>query len=138
MSIDWASTVSSFLTSFPFFSILTLFTALIACAQSLIRNQRVAASLRCTPNNVRYLSRADAGDIIGIDLGTTNSCVSVMEGKNARVIENAEACTTPSVVAFAKDGERLVGMAARRQAVTNPGIFCAVKRLRVVPLTTLW
>lgn len=74
---------------------------------------------------------ADAGDIIGIDLGTTNSCVSVMEGKNPRVIENAEgARTTPSIIAFSKDGERLVGMAARRQAVTNPtNTFYAVKRL---------
>ena len=74
---------------------------------------------------------ADAGDIIGIDLGTTNSCVSVMEGKNPRVIENAEgARTTPSIVAFSKDGERLVGMAAKRQGVTNPlNTFYAVKRL---------
>ena len=80
---------------------------------------------------MRYLSGADAGDIIGIDLGTTNSCVSVMEGKNARVIENAEgARTTPSIVAFAKDGERLVGMAAKRQAVTNPeNTFMLWKRL---------
>lgn len=74
---------------------------------------------------------ADAGDIIGIDLGTTNSCVAVMEGKAARVIENAEgARTTPSVVAFSQDGERLVGMAARRQAITNPtNTLYAVKRL---------
>ena len=57
--------------------------------------------------------------VIGIDLGTTNSCVSVMEGANARVIENAEgARTTPSMVAFTKDGERLVGQSAKRQAVT--------------------
>lgn len=71
------------------------------------------------------------GDIIGIDLGTTNSCVAIMEGKNARVIENAEgARTTPSVVAFTKDGQRLVGLSARRQAVTNPAnTFYAVKRL---------
>lgn len=71
------------------------------------------------------------GDIIGIDLGTTNSCVAIMEGKNARVIENAEgARTTPSVVAFTKDGQRLVGMSARRQAITNPlNTFSAVKRL---------
>jgi molecular chaperone DnaK len=74
---------------------------------------------------------ADAGDIIGIDLGTTNSCVAIMEGKTARVIENAEgARTTPSVVAFTKDGERLVGLPARRQAVTNPAnTLYAVKRL---------
>jgi molecular chaperone DnaK len=71
------------------------------------------------------------GKAIGIDLGTTNSCVSVMGGKSARMIENAEgARTTPSIVAFAKDGERLVGQPAKRQAVTNPAntIF-AVKRL---------
>ena len=60
--------------------------------------------------------------VIGIDLGTTNSCVAVMEGKNAKVIENSEgARTTPSMVAFTEIGERLVGQAAKRQAVTNPG-----------------
>ena len=59
--------------------------------------------------------------VIGIDLGTTNSCVAVMDGKDARVIENAEgARTTPSMVAFADEEERLVGQAAKRQAVTNP------------------
>jgi len=69
--------------------------------------------------------------VIGIDLGTTNSCVAVMDGKNARVIENAEgARTTPSIVAFTSDGERLVGQPARRQAVTNPtNTIFAVKRL---------
>lgn len=69
--------------------------------------------------------------VIGIDLGTTNSCVSVMEGKTARVIENAEgARTTPSMVAFSEDGERLVGHPAKRQAVTNPeNTIFAVKRL---------
>src|SRR6187549_82272 len=59
--------------------------------------------------------------VLGIDLGTTNSCVALMEGKEVKVIENAEgARTTPSIVAFAKNGERLVGQAAKRQAVTNP------------------
>ena len=74
---------------------------------------------------------ADAGDVIGIDLGTTNSCVAIMEGRTARVIENSEgARTTPSVVAFTEDGTRLVGMAAKRQAVTNPeNTLYAVKRL---------
>jgi molecular chaperone DnaK len=61
------------------------------------------------------------GKVIGIDLGTTNSCVAVLEGKDGVVIPNLEgARTTPSVVAFTKDGERLVGAAAKRQAVTNP------------------
>ena len=60
------------------------------------------------------------GKILGIDLGTTNSCMSVMEGGEPVVLENSEgARTTPSVVAFAKNGERLVGQAAKRQAITN-------------------
>jgi molecular chaperone DnaK len=69
--------------------------------------------------------------IIGIDLGTTNSCVAVMEGKDVKVIENAEgARTTPSMVAFTESGERLVGQAAKRQAVTNPqNTLSAIKRL---------
>ncbi len=69
--------------------------------------------------------------VIGIDLGTTNSCVAVMEGGKPKVIENAEgARTTPSIVAFAKDGERLVGQPAKRQAVTNgDNTIFAVKRL---------
>ncbi len=69
--------------------------------------------------------------VIGIDLGTTNSCVAVMDGKDAKVIENAEgARTTPSIVAFTADGERLVGQPAKRQAVTNPeNTIFAVKRL---------
>lgn len=69
--------------------------------------------------------------IIGIDLGTTNSCVAYMDGKNAKVIENSEgARTTPSIVAITKTGERLVGQAAKRQAVTNPhNTFFAIKRL---------
>ena len=69
--------------------------------------------------------------IIGIDLGTTNSCVAVMDGSTPKVIENAEgARTTPSIVAFTDDGERLVGQPAKRQAVTNPEkTFFAIKRL---------
>ncbi len=69
--------------------------------------------------------------IIGIDLGTTNSCVAIMDGKNPKVIENAEgARTTPSVVAFQEDGERLIGQPAKRQAVTNPtNTLFAIKRL---------
>ncbi|MEK9959718.1 MAG: Hsp70 family protein, partial [Pelagibacteraceae bacterium] len=68
--------------------------------------------------------------IIGIDLGTTNSCVAIMDGKEPKVIENVEgARTTPSVVAFT-DNEKLVGASAKRQAVTNPeNTFYAVKRL---------
>src|SRR6516162_2640291 len=69
--------------------------------------------------------------VIGIDLGTTNSCVAVMEGKNAKVIENSEGMrTTPSMVAFTESSERLVGQSAKRQAVTNPeNTFFAIKRL---------
>ena len=71
------------------------------------------------------------GKIIGIDLGTTNSCVSIMEGNNTRVIENSEgARTTPSIVAYQEDGEILVGASAKRQAVTNPkNTIYAAKRL---------
>ncbi|MDR0677877.1 MAG: molecular chaperone DnaK [Holosporaceae bacterium] len=69
--------------------------------------------------------------VIGIDLGTTNSCVAVMDGKNPRVIENSEGVrTTPSIVAFTENGEKLVGQAAKRQAVTNfKNTFSAIKRL---------
>ena len=69
--------------------------------------------------------------VIGIDLGTTNSCVAIMEGKDVRVIENSEgARTTPSMVAFTDAGERLVGQPAKRQAVTNPeNTLFAIKRL---------
>ncbi|BAP58793.1 molecular chaperone DnaK [Candidatus Tachikawaea gelatinosa] len=71
------------------------------------------------------------GKIIGIDLGTTNSCVAVMDGKKARVLENAEGDrTTPSIIAYTKDGETLVGQPAKRQAVTNPkNTLFAIKRL---------
>ncbi|EHB06094.1 Stress-70 protein, mitochondrial [Heterocephalus glaber] len=78
-----------------------------------------------------YASEAMKGAVVGTDLGTTNSCVAVMEGKQAKVLENAEgARTTPSVVAFTADGEQLVGMPAKRQAVTNPNnTFYATKHL---------
>lgn len=78
-----------------------------------------------------YSSDKVRGYVIGIDLGTTNSCVAVMEGKTPKVLENSEgARTTPSVVAFSKDGERLVGMPAKRQAVTNSeNTLYATKRL---------
>jgi len=71
------------------------------------------------------------GDVIGIDLGTTNSCVAIMEGSEPRVLENSEGGrTTPSVVAFTEDGQRIVGVAAKRQAVTNPqNTLFATKRL---------
>ena len=71
------------------------------------------------------------GKIIGIDLGTTNSCVAVLEGNKPKVIENAEGLrTTPSIVAFVDGGEILVGQSAKRQAVTNPAnTLFAVKRL---------
>jgi len=80
---------------------------------------------------MRMKSGFSGGAVIGIDLGTTNSCVAVMEGKAAKVIENAEgARTTPSVVAFTAEGERLAGMPAKRQAVTNSeNTFYATKRL---------
>ena len=71
------------------------------------------------------------GRIIGIDLGTTNSCVAVMDGGEAKVLENAEGGrTTPSIVAYTEDGDVLVGAPAKRQAVTNPAnTLFAVKRL---------
>jgi chaperone protein DnaK len=80
---------------------------------------------------VRPFSAAGGAEVIGIDLGTTNSCVAVMEGKGAKVIENSEgARTTPSVVAFTDKGEKLVGVPAKRQAVTNPtNTLYATKRL---------
>ncbi|CAN6323494.1 unnamed protein product [Urochloa humidicola] len=78
-----------------------------------------------------FSAKAAGNEVIGIDLGTTNSCVAVMEGKSPKVIENAEgARTTPSVVAFTQKGERLVGTPAKRQAVTNPqNTFFGTKRM---------
>lgn len=73
-------------------------------------------------NTLFVFSSEVKGSVIGIDLGTTNSCVSVMEGKTPKVIENSEgARTTPSTVAFTKDGQRLVGVLARRQARRGVG-----------------
>ena len=94
---------------------------------------RQLSKATCARSASRALSSLgpDAGDIIGIDLGTTNSCVSVMEGSAPRVIENSEgARTTPSIMAIVDGGERLVGMPAKRQAVTNPyNTFYGTKRL---------
>jgi len=82
-------------------------------------------------SDIRERKERHMAKIIGIDLGTTNSCVAVMDGSSPKVIENAEgARTTPSIVAFTDDGERLVGQPAKRQAVTNPDkTFFAIKRL---------
>lgn len=77
------------------------------------------------------LQSTNFSNVIGIDLGTTNSCVAIMEGNYPRVIENSEGMrTTPSIVAFTDDGNRLVGVTAKRQAVTNPeNTIFASKRL---------
>lgn len=81
--------------------------------------------------SARFFSKAKTQHVIGIDLGTTNSCVAIMEAGTAKVIENSEgARTTPSIVAFSQNGERLVGIPAKRQSVTNPeNTFYATKRL---------
>lgn len=119
---------------------------MLSATKHLLRNSNITQTLMNTrnlsslmKNNVnqlnrlqcRYKSEGVKGAVIGIDLGTTNSCVAVMEGKQAKVIENAEGSrTTPSHVAFTKEGERLVGMPAKRQAVTNSAnTFYATKRL---------
>uniref|UniRef100_A0A7S3LUP4 Heat shock protein 70 n=1 Tax=Palpitomonas bilix TaxID=652834 RepID=A0A7S3LUP4_9EUKA len=97
-------------------------------AQSIFRSQ--SRALPCAASR-GYSDGKITGDVIGIDLGTTNSCVSIIEGTNPKVIENAEGMrTTPSVVAFTNDGEKLVGIPAKRQAVTNPeNTLYATKRL---------
>ncbi|KAJ2244645.1 hypothetical protein GGI13_006142 [Coemansia sp. RSA 455] len=104
---------------------------------SCMRSLRSAAArpsfvrANCGSQSLRMMSSKVQGQVIGIDLGTTNSCVAVMEGKTTRVIENAEGGrTTPSTVAFTKDGELLVGVPAKRQAVVNPeNTLFATKRL---------
>ncbi|KAI7610685.1 Heat shock 70 kDa, partial [Hortaea werneckii] len=99
-----------------------------ACRAPVSRWQRNYAT---TKENVQGEGEKVKGQVIGIDLGTTNSAVAVMEGKSPRIIENSEgARTTPSVVGFTKEGERLVGIAAKRQAVVNPeNTLFATKRL---------
>lgn len=103
------------------------------CARNMIAASRNSASLRVASlaASRRMQSTKVQGSVIGIDLGTTNSAVAVMEGKIPKIIENAEGSrTTPSVVAFSKDGERLVGIPAKRQAVVNPeNTLFATKRL---------
>jgi len=126
------------------FKIYIMLSAARSASRVLIENSRQFSSLTLKSHasplqatavaqkyDVRYKSDGVKGAVIGVDLGTTNSCVAVMEGKAAKVIENAEgARTTPSVVAFGSDGERLVGMPAKRQAVTNSeNTFYATKRL---------
>jgi molecular chaperone DnaK (HSP70) len=92
---------------------------------------KFSVALRSAGAARRAFSTASTSSIIGIDLGTTNSCVAVMQGKLPHVIENAEGMrTTPSIVAFTEGGERLVGQPAKRQAVQNPDCtFFATKRL---------
>lgn len=107
---------------------------------SFLRLRPSLTSSRMLPATYLLASRALAtsslrfkvsGDVVGIDLGTTNSCVAIMEGSKARVIENTEGMrTTPSIVAFTDDGQRLIGVTAKRQAVTNPeNTVFATKRL---------
>ncbi|CAO1403129.1 unnamed protein product [Diamesa hyperborea] len=113
---------------------------MLSATKHLLKHSNITNTLMNPSRNVSTLmknvseknvSEGVKGAVIGIDLGTTNSCVAVMEGKQAKVIENAEgARTTPSHVAFTKDNERLVGMPAKRQAVTNSAnTFYATKRL---------
>lgn len=98
----------------------------------LSQSVQAKASWKIPQYSMRCMSSGKVqGHVVGIDLGTTNSCVAIMEGKQAKVLENAEGNrTTPSVVAFTKNDERLVGIPAKRQAVTNPeNTFYATKRL---------
>src|SRR5690606_30890490 len=96
-----------------------------------MRGASVEIGCHVRARTVCQKERLAMAKVIGIDLGTTNSCVAVMDGSNPKVIENAEGMrTTPSMVAFTDDGEVLVGLPAKRQAVTNPeNTFFAIKRL---------
>merc|ERR1719333_900588 len=104
---------------------------------ALSRMARFAPAAHCARSSRRgFLSATSArldkkGSVIGIDLGTTNSCVAIMDGGSAKVLENSEGMrTTPSMVGMTADGQRLVGIPAKRQAVTNPeNTIFAAKRL---------
>ncbi|KAJ8764795.1 hypothetical protein K2173_009200 [Erythroxylum novogranatense] len=107
-------------------------TTAYRCLAGNVKPSWAPSNLSSWPSWTRAFSSKPAGnDVIGIDLGTTNSCVAVMEGKNPKVIENSEGSrTTPSVVAFNQKGELLVGTPAKRQAVTNPtNTLSGTKRL---------
>ncbi|KAL4353900.1 hypothetical protein GQ457_06G003140 [Hibiscus cannabinus] len=96
-------------------------SAPLSAYRCLTSNGKSSAGINWTSFSRAFSAKPAGSDVIGIDLGTTNSCVAVMEGKNPKVIENSEgARTTPSVVAFNQKGELLVGTPAKRQAVTNP------------------
>ena len=96
-----------------------------------MRSRTAAVKRSSQQGSIARLSSGPLGDVIGIDLGTTNSCVAVMEAGSAKVIENAEGQrTTPSIIGFADDGSRVVGTPAKRQAVTNAkNTLFATKRL---------
>ncbi|CAK9298090.1 unnamed protein product [Gordionus sp. m RMFG-2023] len=108
-----------------------LFNKTVLQNSNLIYKNELFSSIYLFGHARNYANESVKGVVIGIDLGTTNSCVATMEGKTPKVLENAEGSrTTPSVVAFTKDGERLVGMPAKRQSVTNSkNTFSATKRL---------
>lgn len=104
---------------------------MLAGSRFMRTNVSLGTSKNVSAKNIKFTPKRHMSAIIGIDLGTTNSCVAVMEGAQPKVIENAEGVrTTPSIVAFTEDGQRLVGIPAKRQAVTNPtNTVYATKRL---------
>jgi len=104
----------------------------------LVQPHGAQLAIQCAGGRRSFLSTSQSrrnkktqGAVVGIDLGTTNSCVAVMEGSTPKVIENSEGMrTTPSIIAMTSDGQRLVGVSAKRQAVTNPeNTVFATKRL---------